>query len=268
MGLPPVTPESASVITGASSGLGVEIAKALARRGRPLVLVARRQQRLDELATTLSERHRVRVEPIVCDVADADSRQALFARIQDLGLVIDVLVNNAGYGSSGQFKDLPAATETDMIAVNVEAVVALCAATIPGMANRRRGAVLNIASTISFQPVPGAATYAATKAFVLHFTEALHTELAPFDITVTALCPGAMRTEFLEREGVERGASRLPKQLWVDAAVAAEEGIKGLERGDRVVVPGTFNRLGTLTGRHTPRWLLLRLLNRIANRGD
>ena len=268
MGLPPVTPESASVITGASSGLGVEIAKALARRGHPLILVARRQQRLDELATTLSQRHGVRVEPIACDIADAESRQALLARIHDLGLVIDVLVNNAGYGSSGQFKDLPAATETDMIGVNIEAVVALCAATIPGMASRRRGAVLNVASTISFQPVPGAATYAATKAFVLHFTEALHTELAPYNITVTALCPGAMRTEFLEHEGVERGAARLPKQLWVDAAVAAEEGIKGLEHGDRVVVPGIFNRLGTLTGRHTPRWLLLRLLSRIANRGD
>ena len=180
-----------------------------------------------------------------------------------------MLVNNAGYGSSGQFKDLPATTETEMIAVKfLEAVVSLCAATVPGMATRRRGAVLNIASTISFQPVPGAATYAASKAFVLHFTEALHTELAPFDVTVTALCPGAMRTEFLEREGLEKGASRLPKQLWVDAAVAAEEGVKGLERGDRVVVPGIFNWLGTLTGRHTPRWLLLRLLSRIANHGE
>jgi short-subunit dehydrogenase len=268
VGLPPGTPESVSVITGASSGLGVEIAKAFARRGRPLVLVARRKQRLDELASALRQDYGVRAEPIVCDVADAVSREALLARIEQLGLIVDVLVNNAGYGSSGQFKDLPAATETDMVGVNVEAVVALCAATVPGMASRRRGAVLNVASTISFQPVPGAATYAASKAFVLHFTEALHTELAPFGVTVTALCPGAMRTEFLEGEGVEQGASRLPKQLWVDAAVAAEEGVKGLERGDRVVVPGMFNWLGTLTGRHTPRWLLLRLLSRVANRGD
>ena len=268
MALPEPAPESVSLITGASSGLGVELAKALSRRGHPLALVARRKERLDELATKLRKEQGVRVEPIACDISEGPSREAMLARIEELGLVVDVLVNNAGYGSSGQFKDLPAATETEMVGVNVEAVVALCAATVPGMASRRRGAVLNVASTISFQPVPGAATYAASKAFVLHFTEALHAELAPFGVTVTALCPGAMRTEFLEGEGVEQGASRLPKQLWVDAAVAAEEGVKGLERGDRVVVPGVFNWLGTLTGRHTPRWLLLRLLSRIANRGD
>ena len=268
MALPDTAPESISIVTGASSGLGVELARALARRGHTLALVARRGDRLEELAVKLRKANGVRVEPIVCDVSDASSRDAMFARIEELGLVVDVLVNNAGYGSSGEFKDLPAKVETQMIAVNVEAVVALTAAAVPGMASRRRGAVLNVASTIASQPVPSAATYAATKAFVLHFTEALHAELGPFGVTVTALCPGVMRTEFLEREGVEEGASQIPKAFWIKAAVAAEEGVKGLERGDRVVVPGVFNRLGSLTGRHAPRWVLLRILSRLANLGS
>ena len=213
MGFPAASDGSISIVTGASAGLGVEIAKQLAKRGHSLALVARRKERLDEIAASLRDAHGVRVEPIACDVSDASSRDAMLARIAELELDVDVLVNNAGYGSSGLFQDLPAATETEMVSVNVEAVVALCAATVPAMAKRKRGAVMNVASTIAFQPMPGSATYAATKAFVLNFTEALHTELAPSGVYVTAFCPGVMPTEFLEGHGVEQGAARLPKKL-------------------------------------------------------
>ena len=155
MDSPPAASDSISVITGASSGLGVHIAQELAGRGHSLALVARRKDRLEQIAAGLRETYGVRVEPIVSDVSDAASRDALLARINALDLAVDVLVNNAGYGTSGLFRDLPAETETEMVGVNVEAVVALCAATVPAMAARGRGAVLNVASTIAFQPVPG-----------------------------------------------------------------------------------------------------------------
>ena len=211
MGFPAPATGSIAIVTGASSGLGVEIAKELAKRGHSLALVARRKERLDELAASLRETYGIRVEPIACDVSDASSRDAMLARIAELDLEVDVLVNNAGYGSSGLFQDLPAAAETEMVSVNIEAVVALCAATVPAMAERKRGAVLNVASIIAFQPMPGSATYGATKAFVLSFSEALHTELAPSGVHVTALCPGVMPTEFLEGAGLGEGASRLPE---------------------------------------------------------
>lgn len=263
MPLPPPAPDSTCLVTGASSGIGIEIARSLARRGHGVTLAARRRDRLERLARELHEEHGVRVEALECDVSSEDSRERMLAELSRLGLRVGVLVNNAGFGTGGLFQDLDYAQEVLMVRTNVEAVVALCSALVPPMVERRRGAILNTASTIGFQPLPTEATYSATKAFVLTFTEALHAELAPSEIPVTALCPGPVQTEFMEGEGIEEGAANLPKAMWVAPETVAELGVRGLERGRRVVVPGLVNRAGAWTGRHAHRGLLLRVARRV-----
>jgi short-subunit dehydrogenase len=253
-------------VTGASSGIGVEIARALARRRYGLTLVARRKERLEQLAQQLRDRHGVRVEVISCDIANESSRNDLVSRLEQLGLTVEILVNNAGYGTGGPFHTLPLERELAMVRVNSEAVVALCGTFVPAMVNRGRGAVLNTASTISFQPVVNEATYCATKAFTLAFTEALHGELHASGVTVTALCPGPVKTEFMNDPAVKEGAAALPKPMWIDAAVVAEQAISGLQQGQRTVVPGALNQLGAFLGRHTNRGLVLRLERLIAAR--
>jgi short-subunit dehydrogenase len=260
--LPPPSPGSAALVTGASSGIGVEIARSLARRGHNVVLVARRKERLEDLAAELRADHAVRAEALSCDVAEPASRDQLIADLDDLGVTVEILVNNAGYGTGGAFHTLALEREIGMVRLNSEAVVALCGAFVPPMVARGRGAVLNVASTISFQPVVNEAVYGATKAFALSFTEALHGELKGTGVTVTALCPGPVKTEFMNDPGVSEGASSLPRAMWVDAAVVGERGVRALERGRRTVVPGTLNRVGTWLGRHANRALLLRV-NRI-----
>jgi short-subunit dehydrogenase len=251
-------------VTGASSGIGVEIARALARRGHNVTLVARRKDRLETLAAELGDEFGVRAEVIACDVARPLAREQLRDRLTELGLTVDVLVNNAGYGTGGRFHTLALERELAMVRLNSEAVVALCGMFVPQMVARGSGAVLNVASTIGFQPVVNEATYGATKAFSLSFTEALHGELKDTGVTVTALCPGPVKTEFMDDPGVQEGASALPGPMWVDAAVVGELGVRGLERGKRVVVPGLLNRIGTWAGRHTNRGLLLWTARRVA----
>jgi hypothetical protein len=150
-----------------------------------------------------------------------------------------------------------------MVRLNVEAVVALCGRYVPAMVDRGRGAVLNVASTAAFQPLPRQATYAASKAFVLAFTDALHADLAGTGVTATALCPGPVKTEFAETAGINEAASGLPEMFWTDSGQVAEEAIKALERDRRVVVPGKFNQATALGGQHAPRGLLLRLGSRL-----
>ena len=262
--LPEPTPDGTCLVTGASSGIGSEIARSLARRGLGVTLVARRKERLEALAAELRNAYGVRVETLACDVSDPDAREYLVADVEALGLSVDVLVNNAGFGTGGPFHTLDAAREVEMVRLNCEAVVALCGAFVPAMTQRGRGAVLNVASTIGFQPVPREATYGATKAFALSFSEALRSDLVGTGVTVTALCPGPVRTAFMDDPGVEEGASRLPRAMWVDASVVAEQGIRGLDRGRRTVIPGVMNRAGAFAGRHTHRGLLMAVGRRIA----
>jgi short-subunit dehydrogenase len=261
--LPPPSEGSTALITGASSGIGAELARSLARRGHGVTLVARRKDRLEQLAEQLREAHGVRVETIACDVADDESRAALADELTRRGLIVEILVNNAGYGTGGRFDRLELERELGMVRVNSEAVVALCGMFVPGMVKRGRGAVLNTASTIGFQPVVNEATYGATKAFALSFTEALHAELRSTGVTVTALCPGPVKTEFMDDPGVQEGAASLPGPMWIDADVVAERGVRALERGRRVAVPGILNRIGTWAGRHTHRGLLLWTARRV-----
>ena len=263
MALPPPAADGTCLVTGASSGIGADIATALARRGHGVTLVARRQERLRELADELAAAYDVRAETLSCDVADGHDRERALARFAELGLSVDVLINNAGFGTGGRFQDLDPAREVEMVRTNVEAVVALCGRFVPDMVRRRRGAVLNVASTAAFQPLPRQATYAATKAFVLSFTDALHADLSRTGVTATALCPGPVETEFAAVAGVDDVAESLPSLFWASSPDVAEAGVRGLERGRRVVVPGILNAAGALGGQHVPRSLLLRALDRV-----
>jgi short-subunit dehydrogenase len=262
MALPPPSAESISLITGASSGIGAELARALARRGHGVALVARRKERLDELAQEVSSKHRVRAEVIVRDLAEPQERDALQQELESRGLTVEIVCNNAGFGSAAPFIKLEREREVNMLRLNCEAVADLCSRYAPAMVERGRGAILNVASTAAFQPLPGQSTYAASKAFVLSFTEALHQELERKGVAVTALCPGPVRTEFTEIAGIAQLESSTPSFLWATAESVAEAGVEGLESGRRVVVPGGVNRLGAIAGHHVPRALFLRAAGR------
>lgn len=263
MTIPSPSPSSTCVVTGASSGIGADMARELAGRGRGVTLVARREERLKALADELSTKHGVRAEVVSADLADPASRQAMIDTIAERGLVVDVLVNNAGFSTSGKVHQSDRAAELSMIRTNVEAVVDLCAAYVPGMVNRGAGAVLNVASTAAFQPLPGQAGYAASKAFVLRFTEAMHEELSGTGVTATALCPGPVRTEFVDVMTGGRGESMtMPDFVWMSSEDTARTGVEGMLRGRRIVVPGPLNQVGAWAGAHSPRRVLLPLLRR------
>jgi short-subunit dehydrogenase len=264
MALPPPDIHSTCLVTGASSGIGAEAARALARRGHGVTLVARRADRMEELATELRSDCGIRVEVLECDLADDAARERMLTELAELAVSVEVLVNNAGFGTGGLFHELDAEREVRMVHLNVEVLVALTARFVPDMVRRKRGGVLNVASTAAFQPLPRQATYGATKAFVLSFTDALHAELAGTGVAATALCPGPVRTEFPEVAGIGEEADNLPDVFWAEAPEVAEQGIRGLERNRRVVVPGLLNRAGALGGQHAPRGALLKLASKIS----
>ena len=261
MALPPPEFQSTCLITGASSGIGADIARSLARRGHGVTLVARREERLADLASELREGCGVRVETLACDLGDAGARERMLGELAGLAVNVEVLVNNAGFGSGGRFHELDAERELEMVRLNVEAVVALCGRFVPEMVRRGRGAVLNVASMAAFQPMPRQATYAATKAFVLAFTDGLNGDLAGTGVTTTALCPGPVRTEFVDSAGITEEVDGVPEVMWAKSPDVAEAGVRGLERGKRVVVPGGIaNRVTAISGQHAPRSLVLKLV--------
>ena len=262
MSLPRPAPDRTALVTGTSSGIGVDVARELARRGHGLTLVARRADRLQELADELAGP--VRVEVVPADLADPEARRSLVGEIAARGLTVDVLVNNAGFGTVGRVSDLPADEETRMVRVNVEAVVDLTTRVLPGMVERGAGAVLNVASTAAFQPLPGQAAYGATKAFVLSYTEALRQEVRSQGVSVTALCPGPVRTEFAGAAGLSQSDfdEALPSFMFVAPEAVARAGVDGLESGKGVVIPGIGNEVGARFAALTPRRLLLPLLAR------
>jgi short-subunit dehydrogenase len=243
------------VITGASSGIGEEFARQLAARRHGVFLVARREDRLRALAAALERDHGVRAEVAACDLADEAERRRLPELVSQAGLDVGVLVNNAGFTTVGDVHENPD-RQLGMIRVNVEALVDLTTRWLPGMVERGSGAVINVASVAAFQPIPVQSVYAATKAFVLSFSEATSSELKGTGVTMTALCPGPVATEFTEAGGF-RNESPGPSFIWSTAADVAKAGIEGAEKGKRVVIPGIGNRVTANFGRHGPHSVLL-----------
>jgi hypothetical protein len=264
MALPTPKENTAALVTGSSSGIGANIARELAARGHGLILVARREDRLRDLADTLAQTHNVRVEFIATDLADADARGALPAEIERRGLTVDILVNNAGFTTMGAVHKANRDAEVRMVRLNVEAVVDLCTVFVAGMVTRHRGAILNTASTAAYQPLPGQAVYAASKSFVLSYGQALGAELKGTGVTVTTLCPGPVETGFAETAGLtdEEAAASLPRFMWIPAEQVAKAGVDGLAAGRPVVIPGAPNKVGAVFAHLAPRSLLLPLLAR------
>lgn len=243
------------VVTGASAGLGVGFAKAFAARGHDLLLVARRRERLEALASELRDRHGVAVEVCEADLEREDGVARVVERIG--GRAVDALVNNAGFGSRGAFAELPIERQAGMIALNCTALVRLSHAVLPGMRARGRGGILNVASTAAFQPGPWMAVYYATKAFVLSLSEALHEEVKGDGVHVAALCPGPTRTEFAE--AADMGDSELFKRFAGDADKVVQDGLTALDRNQAVKVSGTMNNALASSIRFTPRGMARRI---------
>lgn len=259
MPLPTPSPTTTAVVTGASSGIGADLARELVARGHGVTLVARREDRLRDLADELPGT--VRVEVVACDVADADARADLLAEVERRGLITDILINNAGIGTIGPVADSTPEAEINQVRVNVEAVIDLSTRAVQQMVPRGRGAILNVGSTAGFQPFPGQSGYAATKAFVRSYTDGLRGELAGTGVTVAALHPGPVRTEFLETAGMDERtfAAAFPKFLWIPSRDVAKKGIEALESG-RSVIPGWQNEIPARVFEFLPRRLLLPLL--------
>jgi len=246
---------SFALVTGASFGIGEALAARLAAGGHDLVLVARTKERLEALAARLREQHGRTVHVVPADLSDPAAPEAVFDATRALGVEVDVLVNNAGFGSNGPFIEQDPSREAAMVQVNVTALMLLCRYFVPGMVARGRGRVLNIGSTAGFQPGPFMATYYATKAFVLSFSEALAHEVADSGVTVTCACPGATASEFATRSGNED--SRLFKQRKpASAEDVAEHAYEAMKRGDRVAVHGALNAVGAFSVRLSPRRLV------------
>jgi hypothetical protein len=247
----------AVLITGASAGLGEGFARALAANGRDLILTARREDRLDKLAAELRTTHGITVTVFAADLAMPGAAEDLVAGITRAGLEIDTLINNAGYGARGAFADLPRDSQLGQIDLNCRALVALSHAVLPAMIAAKRGAILNVASTAAFQPGPWMAVYYATKAFVLSFSEALHEEVKPHGIHVSALCPGPTRTEFAEVAGM--GDSELFKRFGSPADVVVRDGLAALKANQAVRISGAMNSVMANSIRFTPRALARRI---------
>ncbi len=252
MSLPKPNTQTTVVVTGASSGIGAELARGLASRGFPLLLVARRRERLDDLANEVGKEYSVAVEVMPLDLADTQSRGQLAERLRNEPIA--GLCNSAGFGTSGVFYTLPIERESEQVVLNALALMELTHAALPGMVERGAGAVMNIASIAGFQPIPGMAIYSATKAFVQTFSEAVHEELHGTGVSCMVLCPGPVPTEWAEIANAERWSIGVAQVSPQDVAEAA---IVGMLHGKRSVVPGMVPKFVSTGGRYVPRSLLL-----------
>lgn len=257
MAFPLPDPAGTCLVTGASSGIGEEIARELASRGYNVTLAARRERRIARHARRLAAEFDVDVDAIACDVTDPDSRKQMLKEIKQRGKRIDILVNNAGFATVGRFFETDGERQLQEVATNVTAVVALTHPIVREMVRTGSGAILNVASVASFQPLPNEAVYSATKVFSMHFSEALHTELKGTGVTCTVLCPGLTRTEISEVAGVPGLEGSTPNFLWSSPEDVAREGVDAMERGHRVCVPGKLNKINTLVWPRLPRGPLL-----------
>ena len=239
-------PRPATLITGASAGLGVEFARQCVKRGEEVILVARRKDRLNKLAAELGKAH-----VIAADLSKPKAAEKLFAEVASRGLWVRTLINNAGFGLRGRFDALALDRQLEMIDLNIRSLTNLAFVALDGMRSHGGGAILNVASTAAFQPGPNMAVYFATKAYVLSFTEALHEEWKDRGIKVSALCPGPTRTEFGEVAGIKTLGSF--DRLAMEAEPVVRAGLEGLDRNQAVVIPGVPNKIGAWSTRLAPR---------------
>lgn len=249
-----------AIVTGSSSGIGEAFARALAGRGHHLVLVARRRERLEKLAAELRAAHGTDVLTLAVDLSKPTGVDRVGALLEREGVEVELLVNNAGFGSYGPFVELELGRELEMIDLDVRALVALTGLILPGMIERRAGTIIQIASTTSFQPVPYMAVYGACKAFVLSFSEAIASECQGTSVRVLAVCPGHTPTEFQRVSGADRRPARTSSQ---SAADVVKEALAALEHGrDDIVVTGGPNKVTTQLPRLLPRRWLGRIIER------
>lgn len=251
-----------ALVTGASSGIGLELARLLAADRRDLVLVARTRGRLEEIARELEQQHGISALVLAADLANPAEPHRVLREVEAHGLEIEILINNAGFGLGGFFVETSLEVELEMIQVNITSLTVLAKGALRGMVARRRGRIMNLASTAAFQPGPLAAVYYATKAYVLSFSEAIANEAGGTGVTVTALCPGPTRTGFQERARV--GETRLfHSPLVLDAPAVARAGYRGMMKGKRIVIPGFANQLQVQSERLAPRRLVTAMVRKI-----
>jgi short-subunit dehydrogenase len=253
------------LITGASGGIGLELAKEFAAAGHDVVLVARGKDRLVPLASELEAAHGVAAWVVAADLAEPTAPMAIYEQVQRLGITVDTLVNNAGFGTNGPFAETDLDAELQMLQVNATALTHLTKLFLRDMLARRRGRIMNVASTAAFQPGPYMAVYYATKAYVLSFSEALAAELQGSGVTVSVLCPGPTSTGFQARARMDE--TRLMRIPWMmDAATVARLGYRGLMAGKTIVIPGIANRLLAFSVRLAPRAFVRQVTRRLNER--
>jgi uncharacterized protein len=245
------------LVTGASSGIGRDLAKCFAADGSRLILLARKRQALQELAEQLRQAYKTQSQVYATDLAEPQASTRLWEHLQSTGTKVDVLVNNAGFGAHGAFVELPLERQLAMLQVNIVAVTHLARLLLPGMIERRHGGILNVASTAGFQPGPGMAVYYAAKAYVLSFSEAIAAEVAGTGVTVTALCPGATATNFAAAADAQ--FSRLFKKSAMSSEVVARIGHRAFRQGHFVTVAGWRNQLLAFSVRLAPRAVVRRI---------
>jgi uncharacterized protein len=250
-----------ALITGATGGIGLELARCFARDGYQLILVARRAAELNALAQRFVQDHKIKVETISADLSEPRSADELVAEIGRRGLRVDVLVNNAGYGQYGAFIETDADAELRMINLNMVTLTRLSKLLLPGMVARRWGKIMNVASTAAFMPGPLMAVYYASKAYVLSLSEALNEELRGSGVSVTALCPGPTQTDFQARAKMEDTRLMQSRQV-MDAATVAQIGYEALMRSQPLVIPGRMNRLQAFATRLLPRRIVPGMVRR------
>jgi short-subunit dehydrogenase len=260
MSLPTPSSHSIAVVTGGASGIGEQLARQLSARGHRVALVARREDRLTRLADELGGSGRA--VPVCADLAKPEDRDMLAARLEELG-VVEILVNNAGMGVHVAFVDADREDELTQLRVNVETVVDLMGRYLPGMVERGRGAVINITSSAGFQPLPFSAGYGASKGHILLLSEAVNEEVKHAGVTVTAVCPGPVRTDFHDVYGSEF-TKRYPAAAWVSAERVAADALAAADRGRRSVVPGGLpQKVAFGAPRRVPSWLTLPITKRL-----
>ncbi len=249
------TAKGTALMTGASAGIGEQFAKRLAEQGYSLVLVARRRERLEQLAAELGGKHGTKVEVLPADLATPEGVAEVAQRVGADDVTL--LVNNAGFGTFGEFAKLPVEREMEEVDLNVRALVRLTHAALSTMTPRKQGGIINVASTAAFQPIPYNAIYGATKAFVLSFSEGVHEEAREHGVSVTCLCPGPVRTEFQQVAGVDEGG--VPAIAWQSVESVVDAALSGLRNGRAIVIPGALNFVLANSPRLAPRFLVRRL---------